>query len=215
MLGSKPGDIQDAGHPTYKLTLAETARGAAILAAVTQLEASLEVVRNTVVKTGCHDNPELQLQARKEYDRLLDEGHDWRGAKMQFLFRNIGRYQRMMSLGYAHGFCGDGLYENVEKLQKGLTPRESTDVRVWDPVRESWSGAVGVYSLGDLGVDYAIAGWSTSGGRVGAGPHVASRDRVRGCFKSYVNQKQQAHRLITQQQRDHRSDSPKPFCVIM
>jgi hypothetical protein len=160
VLESKPGDIQEAGHPTYKLTLAETAGGAAITEAVKQLEASLEAVRNTVIRTGCHDNPELQLQAREEYDRLLDAGHDWEGAKMQFLFRNIGRYQRMMSLGYAHGFCGDGLYKNVDTLQKGQTPRESTSVVGWDSARGTWSGSVGLWSLrGSMGVDFAIGSW--------------------------------------------------------
>jgi hypothetical protein len=166
VLESKPGDIQDAGHPTYKLTLAKTAGGAAIAAAVTQLEALLEAVRNTMVRIGCHDNPELQLQAREEYNRLLDAGHDWQGAKMQFLFRNLGRYQQMMSLGYTHGFCGDGLYENVDKLQKGQTPRESTSVVVWDSARGAWSGQVGLYSCrGSLGVDFAIGGGG--GGRRG------------------------------------------------
>ena len=165
VLESIPGDIQEAGHPTYKLTLAKTAGGAAIAVAVTQLETSLEAIQNTVVRTGCHDNPELQLQAREEYDRLLDAGHDWQGTKMQFLFRNLGRYQQMMSLGYPHGFCGDGLYENVDKLKKGQTPRESTSVVVWDSVLGAWSGSVGLYSLrGSLGVDFAI-----SAGRVGTG----------------------------------------------
>lgn len=157
VLESKPGDIQDAGYPTYKLTLAKTAGGAAIAAAVTQLEASLEAVRNTVVRTGCHYNPELQLQALEEYDRLSDAGHAFQGAKMQFLFRNLGRYQQMMSLCYTHGFCGDGLFENVQKLQKDQTPRESTSVVVWDSARGACSGQVGLYSCrGSLGVDFAI-----------------------------------------------------------
>lgn len=214
VLESKPGDIQDAGHPTYKLTLAKTAGGAAIAAAVTQLEASLEAVRNTVVRTGCHDNPELQLQAREEYDRLLDAGNNWQGAKMQFLFRNLGRYQQMMSLGYTHGFCGDGLYENVDKLQKGQTPRESTSVVVWDSARGAWSGQVGLYSCrGSLGVDFAVGGdWWGWGHAAGV---VVGWRLLGGGFKSYVNQKQQAHRPITQQQRDHRSDPPKSSCVVM
>lgn len=213
VLESKPSDIQDAGLPTCKLTLAETAGGAAIAAAVTQLEVSLEVVRNTVVRTGCHDNPELQLQAREEYDLLLDAGHDWQSAKMQFLFRNIGRYQRMMSLGYAHGFCGDGLRENVEKLQKGETPRESTKVRVWDSVSRRWSGEVGFYSVGGFGADFAIGSrWPAV---LAYRCHcVSGYPFFSVVFKYYVNQKQQAHRPITQQQRDHQSDPPKSSCVM-
>ena len=211
VLESYPGDIQDADHPTYKLTLAKTAGGAAIAAAVTQLEASLEAVRNTVVRTGCHGNPELQLQAREEYDLLLDAGHDWQGAKMQFLFRNLGRYQQMMSLGYTHGFCGDGLYENVDKLQKGQTPRESTSVVVWDSARGAWSGQVGLYSCrGALGVDFALSRWPWGGCVMLAGVVW-----VGALFKSYVNQKQQAHRPITQQQRDRRPEPPKSSCVVM
>ena len=163
-MGSKPGDIQDAGHPTNKLTLAKTAGGAAIAAAVSQLEASLEAMCDTVIKTGCHYNPEPLLKAFEKYGALLpaEDPNSLNNPKMQFLYRNIGRYQQMMSLGYAHGFCGDGLYENVRRLQKGQTPRESTTVVMWDSVRSVFSHAAGIYSLrGSLGVDFAIdsLGW--------------------------------------------------------
>lgn len=71
--------------PTHKLTLAKTAGGALITAAVAQLEEALDAIQNTVIRTGCHDYPELQLFARVEYDDLLATGHDWKSAKMQFL----------------------------------------------------------------------------------------------------------------------------------
>ncbi len=165
ILESKPGDIQSSGSdfnltlreasaPDFKLTLRE---GSTIAAAIVEFKASLQTVRNRVVTTGRYYNPDPQLKAFEEYGgSLVETGRSDRSPEMMFLWRSIGYYQSMMSLGYAHGFCGAGLYENVEKLKNGRAPRESTTVDAWDAARQRYISSAPLYSLEELGVDYAI-----------------------------------------------------------
>ncbi len=213
ILESKPGNIQDSGPPNCKLTLAGKG-GAAIAAAVAQFEASLKAVRDTAVRTGCHYHPEPHSKALEEYEGQLMAGKVWNSPEMQFLWRSIGHHQRMMSLGYGHGFGGDGLAKNIENLQKGQTPRESTAVVVWDSGRQNWGDARCLYSFAGLGFDFAI-GWGGRCAPLLAGCRAVGARAWFSLFKSYVNQKQQTHRTVMPQQRDRRPEPPKSSCVMM
>ncbi len=159
---AKQDDITSSGAPDYNLTIK---KGSAVAIADAQFIISLNAILEEPVTIGLHFNPNLFQKALDIYHtHYANHFGNSRQDPRAILFwrRGAGYDQRLMPANYGQMFCGDGLYKNIETLEKGEPQHCSLSLMVYQQTDNS-QVSLDLYPLEDsnnsgLGFDFAVNG---------------------------------------------------------